>query len=88
MATRPPPTPFFCYQNRPIKSMRKPFSKKKSYANVFFYYSCAESQNQNMHQFKNIQKLNKKKRTEITPYMKGIGDNPFHYGIISALFKF
>ena len=52
----------FFYQNHSIKTMRKPFSqKKKKICKLRFNYSSAESQNQNMHLFKNVQKLNKKK---------------------------
>ena len=43
------PRSFFS-QNRPIKTMRKPFSQKNKLICKFpFNYSCLESQSQNMH---------------------------------------
>ena len=49
--------------------MRKPFTQKKIYK-FRFNYSSAESQNQNMHGFKNVQKLNKKKQVFLTESKK------------------
>ena len=43
------PSPLLFYQNRPIKTMRKPFSQKKIICKFRFNYSCAVSKNQNMH---------------------------------------
>ena len=41
---------YFFGQNLPIKTMRKPFSKKQNILCEFrFNYLCAESQNQNIH---------------------------------------
>ena len=57
-----PPLPLFFSQNHSIKIMRKSFSQKKKKCKFRFNYFSAESQNQNMHWFKNVQKLNKKKR--------------------------
>ena len=54
------PRSFFS-QNRSIKTMRKPFSQKKI-CKFRFNYTSAESQNQNMHWLKNVQKLNIKKQ--------------------------
>ena len=42
--------------------MRKPFSQKNKYANFVLIIPLLESQNQNMHWFKNIQKLKLKKK--------------------------
>ena len=50
----------FSSQNLWIKTMRKPFSQKKLICKFLFNYLRAESQNQNMHLLKNVQKLNKK----------------------------
>ena len=59
--TRLPPSLLFS-QNLPIKTMRNPFSQKKLVWKFRFNYLCAESQDQNMHYFKNVQKLNKRNK--------------------------